>query len=294
VLNGTVHVVEPAGGQDEQAGSAATVSGNALGFNSEDNLLSAIAVDSGTDATGATVERNDLIMIDATGDMYRVGETPYRSWTGDFDSDGNLWSFDSSMDRIVVTDVDNIDSNGDPVSTVYRLPSGDFTERCYDLAYDASTQTFRGLCRPSAEGQPATLLIVDVSSGAPVISTIPMTHTTIDGVTHEGSPLMTFGAAIYDADGNLYVGGNSGDHDMDNSTGNQGGMYQVTISDDGTYATMELVAGAPGAGGNDGAADPTAESPFGDVDLNSSILLRDLELEANDSGSLTFDDNING
>ncbi|MEM8577209.1 MAG: calcium-binding protein [Pseudomonadota bacterium] len=294
VLNGTLHVFDPATGVYEQAGAAATVNVNALGFNAEDNLLYAIAVGNGTDATGAAVTRNDLIMIDATGDMYRIGETPYRSWTGDFDASGNLWSFDSSMDRIVVTDVDTFDQYGDPVSTVFQVPAGDFTGRCYDLAFDASTQTFRGLCRPSAEGQPATLLIVDVSTGAPVISTIPMTQTTVNGVALAGSPLMTFGAAIYDADGTLYVGGNSGDHDMDNGTGNQGGIYRVTIAPDGTYATMELLAGAPGAGGNDGAADPTAESPFGDVDLNSSILLRELELQASDAGTITFDDNING
>ncbi|MEO0390227.1 MAG: calcium-binding protein [Pseudomonadota bacterium] len=294
VLNGTLHVFDPATGTYEKAGSNATVNVNALGFNAEDNLLYAIAVGNGTDAQGNAVAKNDLIMIDATGDMYRIGETPYRSWTGDFDDQGNLWSFDSSMDRMVVTDVDNIDANGDPVSTVYKLPKDDFTNRCYDLAFDASTQSFRGMCRPSAEGQPATLLIVDISSGEPVISTIPMTHTIIDGVTHDGSPRMTFGAAIYDADGNLYVGGNSGDHDMDDSTGNQGGMYKVTIAPDGTYATMELVADAPGAGSNDGAADPTAESPFGDVDLTSSVLLRDLELVATVDGALTFDDTIDG
>ncbi len=267
---------------------------NSLGFNKEDNLLYAIAVGNGVDSLGNAVSKTDLVMFDAQGNSYRIGETPYRSWTGDFDDQGNLWSFDSSMDRVAVIDVDQRDADGNPVTTVYKFDKSAFTERCYDLALDASTQSFRGVCRPAYEGANATLLVVDISGATPQFSTIEITKTEIDGVTHAGSPLMTFGAAIYDADGQLYVGGNSGDHDMDNATGSSGAIFKVVIDEAAGDAKLVLLSEAPKSYSNDGAADPTAESPFGEVDLESSVLLRDLSLIATTEGALTYDDTLNG
>ncbi|MEM9045882.1 MAG: calcium-binding protein, partial [Pseudomonadota bacterium] len=220
--------------------------------------------------------------------------TPYRSWTGDFDDQGNLWSFQSSMDRVAVIDVDSFDQDGNPVTTIYKFDKNVFVENCYDLAFDASTQTFRGLCRPTAEGANATLLIVDISSGTPEFSSIEVTNTVIDGVTRPGTPLMTFGAAIYDADGNLYVGGNGGDHDMNNATGTSGGIYRVIIDEQAGEATLELMSASPKSYSNDGAADPTAESPFAEVNLDSAVLLRGLSLVATVEGELTYDDTMRG
>ncbi|MEM6932704.1 MAG: calcium-binding protein [Pseudomonadota bacterium] len=294
VLNGTLYVFDTESQNYEIAGSPGTVNVNSLGFNKKDDLLYAIAVDNGVDSLGNPVSKSDLVMIDAKGDSYRVGETPYRSWTGDFDDQGNLWSFQSSMDRVAVIDVDNSDENGNPVTTVYKFDRNVFVENCYDLAFDASTQTFRGLCRPLAEGANATLLIVDISSGAPEFSSIEVTSTVIDGVAQPGSPLMTFGAAIYDADANLYVGGNGGDHDMNNATGKSGGIYRVTIDAGAGEATLELMSSSPKSYSNDGAADPTAKSPFAEVDLDSSVLLRGLSLVATVEGELTYDDTMRG
>lgn len=294
VLNGTLHVFDVETQTYEIAGVAGTVNVNSMGYNAEDDLLYAIAVGNGVDSLGNAVQRSDLIMLDAEGRSYRVGETPYRSWTGDFDDQGNLWSFESSMDRIAVIDVDQFDAQGNPEVTVHKLPSSLVQHRVYDVAYDATSQKFFGVARPPGEGQNTILLVVDISNGDPEFSTIPVTSTVIDGQTLAGAPAMTFGAAIVDADGTLYVGGNSGDHDMNNSTGSSGGIYQVNIDPDTGEAALHLITNAPRSYSNDGAADPTAESPFADVDLSSSVLLRDLELVATTEGELTYDDHLFG
>ena len=113
VINGTLQVFDVATGQYTLAGSPATVTVNAIGFNVEDDLIYGIAVGNGVDSLGNSVQRTDLVMLDAHGDSYRIGSTPYRSWTGDFDENGNLWAFQSSMDRVTMIDVDQVDANGD-------------------------------------------------------------------------------------------------------------------------------------------------------------------------------------
>ncbi|MEM6713140.1 MAG: calcium-binding protein [Pseudomonadota bacterium] len=294
VLNGTLHVFDVETQTYEKAGADGTVNVNSMGFNAEDDLLYAIAVKNGVDSQGNAVKSSDLIMLDAEGNSYLIGETPYRSWTGDFDDQGNLWSFDSSMDRVTVIDVDNFDPDGNPVSTVYKLPKELVEIRVYDVAFDAATQSFYGVARPKKEGEATELLVVDISSGTPVFSTIPVTSTVVDDETLDGAPAMTFGAAIVDADGNLFVGGNSGDHDMDNSTPSTGAIYQVIVDEATGDASLHLIEEAPKSYSNDGAADPTAPSPFEEVDLESSVLIKDLSLVATTEGDLTYDDELNG
>ncbi len=294
VLNGTLHVFDVETQTYEVAGAVGTVNVNSMGYNAQDDLLYAIAVGTGVDSLGNAVQRSDLIMLDAEGNSYRIGETPYRSWTGDFDDQGNLWSFQSSMDRIAVIDVDQLDANGNPVVTVHKLPSDLVSHRVYDVAFDANTQSFYGVARPPSEGADTILLVVDISSGVPEFTLVPVTSTVVDGVTLDGAPAVTFGAAIMDADGNLFVGGNSGDHDMNNATGNGGGLYQVVIDPATGEASLVLLTEAPSSYSNDGAADPTAENPFVEVDLSSSVLIRDLSLVATTEGELTYDDLLEG
>ncbi len=294
VLNGTLHVFDVETQTYEVAGAAGTVNVNSLGYNAEDDLLYAIAVGDGVDSLGNAVSRSDLVMIDAEGNSYRIGETPYRSWTGDFDDQGNLWSFQSSMDRIAVIDVNELDANGNPQVTVHHLPNDLVSHRVYDVAFDAATHSFYGVARPPSEGADTVLLVIDISSGEPEFTLVPVTSTVVDGETLDGAPAVTFGAAIMDADGNLFVGGNSGDHDMNDATGNSGGIYQVVIDPVTGEASLHLLTAAPGSYSNDGAADPTAESPFGEVDLTSSVLVRDLELVATTEGDLTYDDVLDG
>ena len=294
VLNGTLHVFDVETQTYEVVGATGTVNVNSMGYNIEDGLLYAIAVGSGVDSLGQTVSPSDLVIIDAEGNSYRVGETPYRSWTGDFDDQGNLWSFQSSMDRISVIDVDQLDEDGNPITTVYKLPEELVDFRVYDVAYDAATQSFYGVARPNSEGADTVLLVVDISSGEPEFTVIPVTATVIDGETLDGAPAMTFGAAIIDADGNLFVGGNSGDHDMDNATSSSGAIYQVIIDEVTGEATLHLIAEAPKSRSNDGSADPSAQSPFAEVDLEASVLVRDLSLVATTEGELSYDDLLNG
>jgi serralysin len=138
------------------------------------------------------------------------------------------------------------------------------------------------MVKPSAEGAPSKLLTIDISQvatgGAPIFNTLAVTHTIIDGESQNGVPFMTFGAAIHDADGNLYVGGNGGDHDMNNGTHTSGAIYRVIVDETAGTAHLELVADAPRARSNDGAADPRAMDPFTQVDKSANILIRSPEV----------------
>lgn len=294
VINGTLQVFDPAAGTYTKAGSDATVVVNAIGYNIQDDLIYGLAVKNGSDSLGNTVSKGDLMMLDAGGDSYRIGETPYRSWTGDFDDKGNLWAFQSSMDQITMIDVNQVDAQGVVATQTFKFPKDMITDQLWDVAYDAGSQSFFGVTRPGSEGGQSLLYRIDISAvpdgGTPVFTTTEIVGTTIDGVLKAGVPAITFGAAIHDADGNLYVAGNSGDHDMDDSTGSSGGIYRVIR--DGNVATLELVADAPRSYSNDGTADPRAMDPFTDTDTTSAVLLRDVTLSVTADGANTYDDDI--
>lgn len=302
VMDGTLQAFDVASETYQKAGSEGTVNVNALGFNQADDMLYAIAVGQGIDSLGNTVEAADLVMFDAAGDSYKVGSTPYRSWTGDFDASGNLWVFNSSMDWINKIDVDQVNDAGEVATETFKLPRNLIKDGVWDVAYDAATQTFTGMVKPDAEGEASTLLVIDVSNGTPSFENITVTHTIVDGESLDGVPFMTFGAAIHDADGNLYVGGNGGDHDMNNATATTGAIYKVVMDAQTGTAHLELVASAPQARSNDGAADPRAMDPFTQVDKYANILIRapqlTPELPTGPEGELTpdsgYDDTING
>lgn len=297
VLNGTLHVFDPVTETYTQAGSDATVVVNAVGFNQEDDMLYGIAVKDGVDALGTQVSRTDLMMIDANGDSYRIGETPYASWVGDFDDSGNLWAFQSSMDRVTVIDVDNLDANGNPVTTTFKFPKDLITDQVWDVAFDGSTQTFYGVVKPDTNGENGQLLSIDVSgiaSGAvPVFTLTDITGTMIDGVLHSGIPRMSFGAVILDGDGNLYAGGNSGDHDLNAATGASGGIYRVMTDPQTGAIYLELVSAAPRSYSNDGAVDPNSSDPFAPVDATASVLIRSVEMLPEAQADDSYDDTIN-
>lgn len=296
VLNGTLQVFDPITEQYTQAGSDATVTVNAIGFNVEDNLIYGVAVSNGRDSLGNAVAQSDLVMMDAQGDSFLIGSTPYRSWTGDFDSSGNLWTFQSSMNQITMIDVDRVDANGTVATQTFKFPKSMVTDQLWDVAYDTVSQSFFGVTRPGSQGTSSTLYQIDVSEvpsgGVPIFSTLPITGTMIDGELLTGLPAITFGAAIHDADGNLYVGGNSGDHDMNGTTANAGGIYKVIRDLDTGTAYLELVSNSPRSYSNDGAADPRAMDPFAQIDVSASVLIRNLDLELVPDASETYDDTI--
>lgn len=293
VMDGKLQVFDPKTESYSPAGAEATVVVNSIGFNTQDDLIYGIAVKSGVDALGNAVARSDLVMYDAEGQAYRIGETPYRSWTGDFDDSGNLWYFESDFDRVTQVDVDQLDSNGNPQITTYRFPADLITDKVWDVAFDAASQSFFGLVRPSAEGAVSKLIQIDISQvaagGAPRFSETLVTETAIDGVTHAGVPLITFGAFMIDGDGNLYAGGNGGDHDMDNATRTTGAIYRVDRQSDGT-ARLELVSEAPKAYSNDGAVDARAMDPFNPIDPSAVALVRGPALYAVEDPAQSYDD----
>lgn len=282
VMDGTLHTFDVTTETYTKAGSEGSVNVNALGFNQEDDMLYGIAVGNGRDSLGREVKQSDLVMFDAAGDSYVIGSTPYRSWTGDFDASGNLWVFNSSMDWVNMIDVDQVGKDGAVQTQTFKLPRDMVKDSVWDVAYDAETQTFTGMVKPKAEGAPSKLLTIDVSQvangGEPIFSTMEVTHTIVHGEAQDGVPFVTFGAAIHDADGNLYVGGNGGDHDMNNATQTSGGIYRVVVDKASGTAHLELVADAPKAKSNDGAADPRAMDPFTQVDKYANILIRSPEV----------------
>ncbi|WP_299830974.1 calcium-binding protein [uncultured Roseobacter sp.] len=296
VINGTLQVFDPQAGTYTLAGEKATVTVNAIGFNAQDDMIYGLAVSDGTDSLGNDVNSSDLIMLDAAGASYRVGTTPYRSWTGDFDADGNLWAFQSSMDRLTMIDVDNVDAEGAMVTQTFPFPKSMITDQLWDVAFDAATSSFYGATRPKSEGGVSTLYQIDISTvadgGVPIITTTPITGTLIDGALEDGVPQITFGAAIHDADGNLYIGGNGGDHDMNDATATAGGIYRVVRAPDGTDAHLELMATSPKSYSNDGTADPRAMDPFTQVDRSASVLIRDLNVSVTTGGDTTYDDTV--
>lgn len=294
VFNGTLHVFDTETATYQQVGADGSVNVNAIGFNQEDGLIYGVAVGNGQDALGNAVSRDDLVMFDAEGNCYRTGEGPFRSWTGDFDDQGNLWIFNSRLNFLSRIDVNTLDANGNPVETRIDLNDALFGQNVYDLSFDASTQSFSGVARGASEGAPATLVTVDISGDTPQVSSIQVTHTQIGDTLMTGTPAITFGAAIYDTDGVLYVGGNSGDHDMNDATPRAGGIYRVEIDPETQTARLVLVSDAPRSYSNDGAADPNALSPFVPIDLESTVLVRDLELVATVEGVLSYDDDLSG
>lgn len=296
VINGTLQVFDPETASYEKAGSNATVTINGIGFNVEDDLIYGIAVSSGVDSLGNVVSKADLMMIDAAGDSYRIGSTPYRSWTADMDDSGNLWAFHSSMDRITMIDVSDVGPGGEVASTTFKFPKEMITDQLWDVAYNAETKVFAGVTRPSAEGADGLLYEIDISEvengGMPLFRTTPVSSTVINGVENQGIPLMTFGAAIYDADGNLYVAGNSGDHDMNNATATAGGIYRVVADETTGAMQLQLASGGPKSNSNDGAADPRGMDPFAEVDRAATVLIRQPTVSVQPDQANTYDDVI--
>ena len=296
VLNGKLHVFDPVAEQYTPAGSDASVVVNAIGFNQEDNLIYGIAVKDGTDSLGNPVSQSDLVMYDAAGDTYRMGAPPYRSWTADIDDNGDLWAFHSSMDRVTRIDLDHFDANGNPVTETFKFPKDMVTDQVWDVGFDSRTDTFYGIVRPSKAGEEAKLFEIDISQvaegGEPEFSTSPIVGTYVGDTLIDGVPAITFGAFVVDGDGNLYAGGNGGDHDMNPATATSGGIYEVIFDEETGQIALELVADAPKAYSNDGAVDPRTMDPFTEKDTYANVLIRSPEVVEMPDPETTYDDHI--
>jgi Ca2+-binding RTX toxin-like protein len=200
------------------------------------------------------------------------------------------------MDHVTRIDVDNLDADGNPVCTTFKFPKDLVSEKVWDVSYNAATQTFYGLVRPAQEGADAQLFQIDISEvaggGEPSFSMTPVTATYVDGVRLEGAPAMTFGAFMVDGDGNLYAGGNGGDHDMNDATGISGGIYRVETDPQTGELCLVLAADAPRSYSNDGAIDPRTMDPFTETDVNAAVLIRSPEMTEAPQAEQSYDDSI--
>ncbi|MEM6618382.1 MAG: calcium-binding protein, partial [Pseudomonadota bacterium] len=294
VIDGQLKVFDTASNTYADGGDGTGLALNAVGFNIEDDLIYGIAKASGTDALGNAVSPSDVVMLDATGNAYRVGDGHYADYVGDFDDSGNLWTFHASLDRVTKIDVDNLDANGDPVTETFHLPKGLFSGNIYDIAFNSDENAFYAIQSPGKNGQNGQVHKIDLAGvdegGDPQISSIPITGTLLDGEMHGGMAKGAYGAVFLDGDGNLYYGMNKGDHDFDRSTGSQGAIYKVNADWDAGSAYAEFMAESQSTNRNDGAVDPRAADAFAEVDETATVLIRNPSVTVTEGG----DDKLRG
>ncbi|MEO0487674.1 MAG: DUF4114 domain-containing protein [Pseudomonadota bacterium] len=289
VISGEFKVFDTEAGDYQDVGEPFGFKVNAIGFNVEDDLIYGIAKSNGSDSEGNAVSKKDLVAIDADGNTYRIGETPVSDYVGDFDDEGNLWTFDSSVNRITKIDVDNLDADGNPAVENFYLPADMFAGRTYDIAYNAEENSFYAVEPPKSQGASGTVHKIDVSefdgTNEPVITSVEISGTLTDGGMQTGMAKGAYGAVFMDADGNLYAGLNKGDHDFDSSTDVSGAMYKFELDFESGQGYAELLADSQSTGSNDGASDPRALDPFAEQDTTSSVLIKSPELVSASGGN---------
>ncbi|MEP1355968.1 MAG: calcium-binding protein [Tateyamaria sp.] len=278
VLNGQLVKFDLETNSYTEAETPDAVNVNAIGYSAEHDLIYGIARSNGVDAVGNTISRNDVIAMDATGATFAVSPGIMGSYIGDVDDQGNLWTFNGGLSRAVVYDLSEANLDGALASrTIDLAPIGMSTAGLADLAYHAATQTFFGIAHGGSTGLPGTLVAIDISEvslgGEPIVTTQTIAGTIVNGEVKSGIPSGAFGATIVDADGNVYVGANNTDHDLDGSTGQAGGFYKIVTDADGDLQ-MELLAEAPKVSSNDGAMDTRGVDPFLGIDTSSTVLIR--------------------
>lgn len=279
MIDGQLNVLDTAAKTYVAVGHDAGFKINATGFNIEDNLIYGVAKSSGTDSLGNKVKTSDIVAVDAHGDTYLVGKGSYGDYVGDFDDKGNLWTFDGTLNRLSVIDVDNRDAAGNPKITEVKLSPKLFGDSIYDVAYDASTGSFFGMISSAKNGAPATLVKIDVSTvlagGTPTFTEISITDTLVNGKMVAGMAKGAYGAVFMDGEHNIYVGLNQGDHDLNNKTTPSGAIYKIVTDAQHGTAYAEVVTTAPAfSNTNDGAVDPRSGDAFAKVDTGATVLLR--------------------
>ncbi len=294
VISGEFKVFDTVTNNYEDVGEPFGFRMNSVGFNVENDMVYGIARGSGTDSNGNAVSSKDLVAIDAEGNTYRVGETPVSDYVGDFDAEGNLWTFQSGLNRFTKIDVDNLDSDGNPVVENFYLPTGMFDGRTYDIAYNGSENAFYAVEAPSSQGGNGIVHKIDMTgfdgTNEPVITTVEISGTLVDDGMQTGMAKGAYGAVFIDGDGNLYAGLNRGDHDLDASTESSGGLYRFDLDFETGQGFAELLSDTESTGSNDGAADPRAGDPFAVVDTENSVLIKAPELVSTAGG----DDKLRG
>lgn len=296
VIDGQLQVFDTTSQTYVGAGVETGVKVNAIGLNIQDDLIYGYAKASGFDALGKAVIAESLVMMDATGKIYKLGDGDHADFVGDFDGNGNLWTFHTSLDHVTRIDVDNLDAAGNPLVETFDLPPELSRDNVYDVAYNPRDGLFYGVVAPGSVGGQGKILMIDLegveSGGTPTIAEIPITRSLIDGTLKEGMAKGAYGAVFMDGLGNLYAGLNNGDHDLSPETANSGGIYRIVFDENGQYATAELMSSAQTTGNNDGAMDTRGNDPFADIDATANVLVKNITVvEAAGEG---WDDDVFG
>lgn len=294
VIDGQLKVFDTAANSYADAGPSTGLKLNAIGFNAEDDMIYGVAKKAGVDALGNPVDVTDIVMMDAKGAAYRIGDGPTGDYVGDFDDSGNLWTFNSSLNRATKVDVDSLDANGNPTITNYDLPNDLMTGNIYDIAFSSADNAFMAVQAPGRNGGEGQLHKIDLSkldaNGSPEISSIPISSTMIDGAMESGMVKGAYGAVFLDGEGNIFAGLNRGDHDLDGSTGSQGAIYKINADFTAGEAFAEFMSESQSTGSNDGAVDPRATDPFAPVDESADIVITPPQLKSLEGG----DDHLRG
>lgn len=289
VIDGQLNVFDVAEKEYIAVGEQPDFKINAAGFNVEDNMVYGIAKSSGSDTAGNAVSTSDIVMIDAAGDTYRVGEGFYGDYVGDFDDSGSLWTFHSAMNRVSVVDVDNFDADGNPEISHFQLPNDLFNDRTYDVAFNSADGNFYAVVAPTSNGGDGKVVKIDMSTlkdgGTPTFTELDITGTLYGDDMKLGMAKGAFGAVFLDGEGNLYYGLNKGDHDLDASTGVEGAIFKVTMDWEAGQAYSEFMSEAPSTGSNDGAVDPRSIDAFSEIDADAAVLIRAPELTLSKGGN---------
>lgn len=225
---------------------------------------------------GAKVAKHDHVTMDAGNDDTGLSETRIRSWIGDFDKHGNLWTFQFGRNQITMIDFDKVAADGNIVPQIFNFAKPMVTDPLWDVAYDAQTQSFYGVTRPNAAKANAQLFQIDISGvtegGTPVFTTTELIGTKIHGVFQTGLPDLAFGAAMLGEDGSLHLAGTSEESCDDDAAQSFGGIYRVVRGDNA--AILELVTGSPWCNFSDATADPHSVDPFVPINVPATELLQ--------------------
>ncbi|WP_164659294.1 hypothetical protein [Tropicibacter sp. Alg240-R139] len=197
VLNGQLVKFDLETNSYTETENPAAVNVNAIGYSTETDLIYRLARSGGTDATGLAINKNDVIAMDAPGATYKVASGVMGSYIGDVDDTGQLWTFRGSLSQAVVYDLSETGPNGELISQTLDIPaSGAVTKGLADLAYNADLQTFFGVAHSGANGQPGTLVSIDVSQvalgGDPIVTTQVIVGTIVNGDIRSGVPASAY------------------------------------------------------------------------------------------------------
>lgn len=226
VVNGRdLKKLNPATGNYEHIGTS-SISYNGAGFNVEDGYMYGM---SGT----------NLIRVNNLGEATLVGPVvgfSALSYSGDFDSEGNWYSFKDIGGSFMMNVIDVSESTTliAEEKIILELPGEGKLGSCADVAYNTLTNKFYGM---------RAGVIHEYDHINQTVTPVADYSGSIDG----GS---AFGAVWTDNEGNVYF--------FNNQTGN---IYKASFDADGSIADFSFAATSEPNGSNDGMACANAAPP---------------------------------